>query len=168
MEQRYSTFDRELLAAVAALRHFRYMVEGRAFTLLTDHKPLTHALHRSSDSWSARQQRHLAYLSEFTADIQHIPGKENVVANSLSRPAAALTPASQAGALDWQRLATEQKDDPEINDLEGLSSLKLQLIEVGGARMLCDRSTGTWRPLLTVSFRQTAFHQLHQLAHAGV
>ncbi|MFN9906525.1 MAG: hypothetical protein ACK56F_10430, partial [bacterium] len=35
---------------------------------------------------SARQQRHLAYISEFTTDIRHTPGSENVVADALSRP----------------------------------------------------------------------------------
>jgi len=54
-EKRYSTFDRELLACVAAIRHFRFMLEGRSFTLYTDHKPLTHALSCVSDPWSGRQ-----------------------------------------------------------------------------------------------------------------
>jgi len=40
-QQKYSAFDRELLAVVLALRHFRWAVEGRRFTILTDHKPLT-------------------------------------------------------------------------------------------------------------------------------
>jgi len=62
-EKRYSTFNRELLAAVASIRHFRHMLEGRAFTIYTDHKPLTYALHRTSDPWSARQ-RHLAFIAE--------------------------------------------------------------------------------------------------------
>ena len=30
-ETKYSTFDRELLAAVAAIRHFRHILEGREF-----------------------------------------------------------------------------------------------------------------------------------------
>jgi hypothetical protein len=38
--------------------------------------------------WSARQQRHLSYIAEFTSDIQHVPGAANVVADTLSRPAA--------------------------------------------------------------------------------
>jgi hypothetical protein len=62
------------------------MLEGREFTIFTDHKPLTHALFRSSPPWSARQQRHLSYLAEFTSSIVHIPGKENVVADALSWP----------------------------------------------------------------------------------
>ena len=38
-ETRYSTFDRELLAVVAALRHFQFLLEGRSFHVLTNHKP---------------------------------------------------------------------------------------------------------------------------------
>jgi hypothetical protein len=85
-ECRYSTFDRELLAAFSAVRHFRFLLEGRQFRLLTDHKPLVTALSRLSPPWSARQQRQLAYLSEFTSDIRHTPGHANVVADALSRP----------------------------------------------------------------------------------
>ena len=45
-EQRYCTFDRELLGAYAAIKHFRFLLEGRVFTLFTDHKPLTSSLHQ--------------------------------------------------------------------------------------------------------------------------
>ena len=55
--------------------------------ILTDHKLLTHALHRISDLWLARQQCHLAYVAEYTADIRHVGGVVNVVADALSRPA---------------------------------------------------------------------------------
>jgi len=55
-QQKYSAFDRELLVVVLALRHFRWAVEGRRFTILTDHKPLTQAIFRLSDPWTARQQ----------------------------------------------------------------------------------------------------------------
>jgi len=85
-EQRYSTFDRELLAAFAAVRHFRFLLEGSQFTLYTDHKPLVSAYLRVSPPWSARQQRQLAYLAEFAATIEHTPGKSNIVADALSRP----------------------------------------------------------------------------------
>ena len=53
----YSAFDRELFGVYAAIRHFRHHLEGRSFTIWTDHKPLTFALSRVSDSWTARQQR---------------------------------------------------------------------------------------------------------------
>jgi hypothetical protein len=53
---RYSTFDRELLAAFSPVRHFRFLLEGRQFRLLTDHKPLVTSLLRTTPPWSARQQ----------------------------------------------------------------------------------------------------------------
>ncbi|MFN9909023.1 MAG: hypothetical protein ACK56F_23355, partial [bacterium] len=57
--------------AAGCLRHhppFRFLLEGRQFQLLTDHKPLVAAMTRVSPPQSARQQRHLAYISEFTTD----------------------------------------------------------------------------------------------------
>jgi hypothetical protein len=47
-KSRYSTFDRELLAAHAAIKHFRHFCEGRQLKLWTDHKPLVSALTRVS------------------------------------------------------------------------------------------------------------------------
>jgi hypothetical protein len=45
-EYRYSSFDRVLLAADAAIQHFRYFCKGHQFQLWTDHKPLVTALSR--------------------------------------------------------------------------------------------------------------------------
>ena len=68
---------------MAAVHHFRCLVECRAFTLYTDHKPLTYLLAKQADAWSAQQQGHLAYVAEYTADIQHVPDVENVVADTV-------------------------------------------------------------------------------------
>jgi hypothetical protein len=81
-QRRYSAFDRELLAAYLAIRHFRYSLEGQCFTLYTDHKPLTYTLRRVSDPWTARQQRQLAFVAEYTAEVQHIASCDNVKKSS--------------------------------------------------------------------------------------
>ena len=73
-ETRYSTFDRELLAIYLAIKHFRHFMEGRSFSVLTDHKPLTHALSSESDRYMPRQIRHMDYISQFTTDISHVRG----------------------------------------------------------------------------------------------
>lgn len=68
---KYSTFDRVLLAAHSAIRHFCFLLEGGQFRLLTDHKPLVAPMLSVLPPWSAHQQRHLLYIAEFTADILH-------------------------------------------------------------------------------------------------
>ena len=84
MEQRYSTFDRELLAVYCAIRHFRHFLEAREFYVLTDHKPLTHSLKSKPDRHSPWQVRHLDFISQFTSDIRHVTGQDNPVADALS------------------------------------------------------------------------------------
>ena len=76
----YSAFDRVLLAAYIAVRHFAYLLEGRDFVLFTDHKALVGALARKSTPLSPRQSRHLTFIAEFTTNIQHIFGEANIVA----------------------------------------------------------------------------------------
>jgi hypothetical protein len=85
-ESRYSTFDRELLAAHAAIKHFRHFCEGRAFQLWTDHKPFVTAISRVLAPISPTQQRHLAFISEFNVQLLNLPGLKNVVADFLSPP----------------------------------------------------------------------------------
>ena len=113
-QQKYSAFDRELLAAYLAVRHFRWILEGRSFYILSDHKPLSYALHRISDAWSARVQRHLSYLAEYTSDIRHIAGKSNVVSDALSRPAAAVATTSSPSATPSSSPSTTPSSSPSV------------------------------------------------------
>ena len=83
-ERNYSTFGRELLAISSAIKHFRYILEGRPFTVCTDHTSVLlpgHVLSRHSP----REIRHLGFISEFTTDIQHNSGVDNPFADALSR-----------------------------------------------------------------------------------
>ena len=79
-------YDRELLAAFKSVRHFRHLVEGRPFTLYTDHQSLVPSMRKKTDPQTIRQTYQLACISEFTTDIQYLQGKANVVADALSRP----------------------------------------------------------------------------------
>ena len=53
-QQKYSAYDRELLAIYDAVRHFRHMLEARHFTIFTDHKPITYAFEQKRDKCSPR------------------------------------------------------------------------------------------------------------------
>ncbi len=111
-ESRYSTFDRELLATQAAIKHFRPFCEGRSFQLWTDHKHLVTALSRVSVPISPRQKRHLAFISEFNVQLLYLPGLKNVIANFLSRPLPESTTTVAAPAVadpvDFEEMAAEQ------------------------------------------------------------
>jgi RNase H-like domain found in reverse transcriptase len=85
-QSQYLNFYWELTAVFAALRHFRFVLEGRQFHIVTDHKPLMATFGCSSPPWSARQKRQLAFITEFTTDVRHTPGASNPVADALSRP----------------------------------------------------------------------------------
>ncbi|KAJ8362334.1 hypothetical protein AAFF_G00379720 [Aldrovandia affinis] len=108
-----------------AVRHFRFLLEGRTFTAFVDHKPLALAMDMVKEPWSARQQRQLAFVSEFTTDIQHVAGKDNVVADCLSR---SIVDAVNLG-VDYGQMAADQASDPEVQALRAATT-GLQLQEV--------------------------------------
>ncbi|GFX36691.1 retrovirus-related Pol polyprotein from transposon 17.6 [Trichonephila clavipes] len=107
-EKSYSAYDRELLAIYSAIRHFRYMLEARDFTVFTDHKPLTYAFRQKSDKCSPRQIRQLDFISQFTTNIVHIPGSDNIAADVLSRVSAITCPSQ----IDYNCIAETQQTDP--------------------------------------------------------
>ena len=166
-ETKYSAFDRELLALYIGIKHFRIFLEGRQFTAFTDHKPLTYCMSKSSDMWTSRQQRHLSYISKFTTDIQHIQGKDNFVADSLSRTTIDFV---QLG-IDYAMMATDQAEDPEVQSYRTTpSSLVLQDIpfEAQGTTLLCDLSAGRSRPVVPVAWRRRVFDLFHGLSHPSI
>ncbi|GFX49398.1 transposon Tf2-6 polyprotein [Trichonephila clavipes] len=112
-EKSYSAYDRELLAIYSAIRHFRYMMEARDFTVFTDHKPLTYAFRQKSDKYSPRQIRQLDFISQFTTNIVHIPGSDNIAADVLSRVSAITFPSQ----IDYDCIAETQQTDQELHTL---------------------------------------------------
>ena len=82
-ERNYSATDREYVAIRQCLERWRHFLIGIQFIILTDHVALTYI--RSSATVSRRNARWLEFLSQFDFEILHIKGKENVVADALSR-----------------------------------------------------------------------------------
>ena len=77
-ERAYSTFDREALVIRNTLLHLRYYLLGVKFLLQTDHLPLLQDLF-------GRRGRWFSEIEEFNFEIEHIEGKENFLADALSR-----------------------------------------------------------------------------------
>ncbi|GJX81046.1 putative reverse transcriptase domain-containing protein [Tanacetum coccineum] len=66
-----------------ALKIWRHYLYGTKCTVFTDHKSLQHILNQKE--LNMRQRRWLELLSDYDYDIRYHPGKENVVADALSR-----------------------------------------------------------------------------------
>ena len=79
----YVTHDLELAAIVHALKMWRHYLLGRKFVLMIDHCGLRYLF--DQPRLNTRQARWMALLSEFDFEIKHIKGKENRVADALSR-----------------------------------------------------------------------------------
>ena len=164
-ERNYSTFDRELLAVHHAIRHFRHMLEGRTFTIQTDHRPLVTALKKSGDAWSARQQRHLSAIAESGGFLTYIPGSKNPVADALSR----VNINDIQPGIDYGALAREQQQDPELEAYKtAVTNLRLKLISVDNVNVMCDISTSRPRPLVPATFRRRIFDIVHGLSHPSI
>ncbi|GFW04252.1 hypothetical protein TNCV_2670171 [Trichonephila clavipes] len=146
-EKSYSAYDRELLTIYSAIRHFRYMLEATNFTMFTDHKPLTYAVRQKSDKCSPRQIRQLDFISQFTTNIVHIPGSDNIAADVLSRVSAITFPSQ----IDYDCIAETQQTDQELHTLIA-SGTSLELKKVtfpnSSIEIMCDLSTGTARPYI--------------------
>lgn len=163
-QQKYSPYDRELLAIYESIKYFRHMLEARHFVVFTDHKPLSYAFSERKAICSPRQYRHLDYISQFTTDIRHISGKDNVVADPLSRIEELQIP------IDFDVLAASQATDPELTHLlRGDSSLRLEKLGIPNshAELYCDVSTTSPRPFVPKVLRKQIFDSLHSLSHPG-
>ena len=84
-EQRYSNTENELLAIVFALERLNHYTFGRTITVQSDHQPLQSIWKKSIVSASPRLQRLLLRLAHYDINIEFLWGKENVIADALSR-----------------------------------------------------------------------------------
>ena len=87
-ERNYPQIERELLGVVFGVMKFKLFILGRKFLLQTDHKPLTKLCNEHEmipQLASNRIKKWCMVLKAYDFKISHIPGKQNVIADFLSR-----------------------------------------------------------------------------------
>ena len=81
----YSTIEKEVLALVLAVQHFEVYVSsgGSPVVVYSDHNPL--AFLAKFQVTNSRVFRWSLILQPYSLVIRHVAGKDNVVADALSR-----------------------------------------------------------------------------------
>ena len=84
-QKRYCTTEKELLALILALQYFEIYVTAAKgpIVIFTDHNPLT-VLHKIKNK-NQRLMRWSLLLQQYCLDIRHISGRDNIIADALSR-----------------------------------------------------------------------------------
>lgn len=91
-ERKYPIIEKEACAIIESLKKWRHYLMGRHFYLITDQKSVAFMLKgQASKIKNDKIQRWRLELSNYNFDIKYRPGKENLVADALSRQTCAIT-----------------------------------------------------------------------------
>src|SRR4051812_41135916 len=82
-EQNYPTHDLELAAVVLALKTWRHYLMGNRCEIYSDHKILKYIF--TQKEVNMRQRIWIELIKDYDLDIHYHSGKDNVVADALSR-----------------------------------------------------------------------------------
>ena len=111
-EKNYSTTERECLACVWAIEHFRYYLAGAEFTLQTDHNPLVYL--RGIKEPQGRLARWILKLEQYKYTMVYKAGKDIPHADSLSRRPQFIALLQLPFEYDRSSWETAQDQDPVI------------------------------------------------------
>ena len=126
-ERNYDVREKEFMALLRACLHWRHYLHGtQPFTLLTDHDSLKY--HKSMPNLSGRLARWIEKMAEFDYKLAHIPGKDNVVADALSRRADYAEPdgATQRESVGALRSCLKRVSFATHNPYEALAATRMR------------------------------------------
>ncbi|GJT99430.1 ty3-gypsy retrotransposon protein [Tanacetum coccineum] len=107
-----STYVRELYAITEAIKKWRQYLLGRRFRVFTDHHSLKHLLTQTIQT--PEQHKWLTKLLGYDFELHYKPGKENKVADALSRPEPATVLALSTPTATWLNdLRSYYQSNPE-------------------------------------------------------
>lgn len=124
-ERNYCTIEKELLAIVWAVKHFRPYLYGRKFKIFTDHRPLIYLFGMANPS--SRLTKFRLVLEEYDFTINYIKGKDNVTADALSRVEIDISELKHMGSSTINTLYAITRAQNKKMQADGLNSV------------LCDR-----------------------------
>ena len=119
-EKKYAQIEKEALSIVWGVKKFQTYLEGRRFSLITDHKPLKYIMDPGKAvpvTAAARLQRWCLFLGAFSYTIQHRNTKQHANCDGLSRLPLTVTP-------------PDKPDETEVHQLSVLETLPIKAKEL--------------------------------------
>ena len=164
----YPVHDKEMCAIMHALERWRSFLFGRYFKVYTDHRSLVHF--KTQSNLNQRQLRWQEKTADYDMEILYKPGKENVVADALSRIRINVlcplpTQSLRIQVIKGYRNSPLGKFIKEMEKRE--EPIKRYTVEKG---LLYNRTDefGPWRLCLPdIPYRKTVIHDNHDLTIAG-
>ena len=92
----------ELAAVVFALKIWHHYLYGEEFEVYSDHKSLKYIF--TQRDLNMRQRRWMEFLEDYDFTLHYHPGKENVVADALSRKSRGAL--ASITSREWRMLET--------------------------------------------------------------
>ena len=85
-ELKYAVIEKELLAILISCRKFEHQIFAHPAVIVeTDHQPLISIFKKPLHSAPKRLQRMLLYLQKYNFELRYVKGKQNLIADWLSR-----------------------------------------------------------------------------------
>ena len=154
-------YEKELLAVILALSTWKHYLLGTPFVLRTDHQSLRYFM--TQTKLSEKQMRWANLLSQFHFHIAHVPGKQNAVADALSRRPQ-VNAVTIAYHKDLTHMIEEYQHDQDFasiyRDIEQGHPVSSYSIKDG---FLMNNS----RLCVTKSFRDKVMQESHEPPYAG-
>ena len=106
--------------------------------------------------------RQLSFISEYTSDIVHVAGKDNVVADSFSR-AASINASTAPPTSDLPAITKMQAKEARHNE-----EFKAFDIGIKDTLLFCVTTQPNPPPVVPMELRRTIFDSLYALCHPGI
>ena len=154
-------YEKELLAVIHALSSWKHYLLGTPFILRTDHQSLRYFM--TQTKLSEKKMRWAKFLSQFHFHIAHVPGKQNAVADALSRRPH-VNAITIAHHKDLSLMVDDYKQDPDFASIyqklkqgQMISPYSIKDGFLMHGQCLC----------ITKAFREKVMQESHEPPYAG-